>query len=74
MGTVLIQEFTMQACPVRLLRKKRPGWMSGPPSCYAEYAIPYIASFDREFVLGLKQKGDDPFRTQYMLVSILPRM
>lgn len=48
--------------------KKRPGWMSGPPSCYAEDAIPCIASFDHEFVLGLKQKGDDPFRTKYMLV------
>lgn len=47
--------------------------MSGPPSCYAEDAIPCIASFDHEFVLGLKQKGDDPFRTKYMLVSILPR-
>lgn len=47
--------------------------MSGRPSCYAEYAIPYIASFDREFVLGLKQKGDDPFRTTYVQVSILSR-
>ncbi|KWU45198.1 hypothetical protein RHOSPDRAFT_33141 [Rhodotorula sp. JG-1b] len=48
--------------------RKRPGWTSGPPSGYAEYAIPYIPSFDREFVLGLKEKGDDPFRTTYMQI------
>ncbi|GAA5982662.1 hypothetical protein JCM10908_006737 [Rhodotorula pacifica] len=28
---------------------------------YIDYVDPYVASFDREFVLGLKKKGDDPF-------------
>ncbi|GAA5982692.1 hypothetical protein JCM10908_006748 [Rhodotorula pacifica] len=28
---------------------------------YIDCVVPYVASFDRELVLGLKKKGDDPF-------------
>jgi hypothetical protein len=49
-----------------------PDWEFGASGTYGDYIVPYVASFDREFVLGLKKKGDDPFDKPWTQVSILP--
>ena len=48
--------------------------MFGASTNYVDYVVPYVASFDREFVLGLKKQGDDPFHKTWTQVSILPRL
>jgi hypothetical protein len=42
--------------------------MFGASTNYVDYVVPYVASFDREFVLGLKKKGDDPFHKTWTQV------